>query len=118
MVVSLLWRRPGNIHGFILDEKSYRQSFNSNSNCARRFRCEGNNVAFMHVKSHYYRVRRVEPCHQLGGSSQALFLSITALDAMPKQQQQPQCSLFWPVTSYLSKLIWNPHLPPIKIINY
>ncbi len=66
MMVSLLWRRPGNIYGLILDGKSYRQGFNSSTNCARRFRCEGNYVAFMHVQSHYYRVRQVEPCHQLG----------------------------------------------------
>ncbi len=25
MVVSLLWRGPGNINGFVLDGKSYRQ---------------------------------------------------------------------------------------------
>ncbi len=25
MVVSPLWRGPGNIHGFVLDGKSYRQ---------------------------------------------------------------------------------------------
>ncbi len=38
----------------------------SNTNYGRRFRCEDNNVAFTHVKPHYYCVRQVEPCHQLG----------------------------------------------------
>ncbi len=38
----------------------------SNTNSDRRFRFEDNNVAFTHVKPHYYRVRQVEPCHQLG----------------------------------------------------
>ncbi len=56
----------------------------------RRFRCEDNNVAFMNVQPHYYRVRQVEPCHHLGWSSQALILSILALGAMPKHQQQQQ----------------------------
>ncbi len=39
---------------------------------------------------HLYRVRQVEPSHQLGLSSQALILSILALGGMPKQQQQQQ----------------------------
>ncbi len=56
----------------------------------RRFQCEDNNVAFTNVQPHYYRVRQVEPCHQVGWSSQALILSILALGAMPKQQQQQQ----------------------------
>ncbi len=55
---------------------------------ARRFRCQNNNVDLMRVQYHYYRVRQVEPCHQLGWSSQALILSIVALGAMPKQQHQ------------------------------
>ncbi len=42
----------------------------------RRFRGEDNNVDFMLVQTQYYRVRLVEPCHQLELSSQALFLSI------------------------------------------
>ncbi len=29
MVVSPLWRGPGNIHGFVLDGKSYRQGLAS-----------------------------------------------------------------------------------------
>ncbi len=61
----------------------------SNTNCARRLRCEDNNVAVTNVQPHYYRVRQVEPYHHLGWSSQALFLSLLALGAMPKQQQQP-----------------------------
>ncbi len=36
MVVSPLWRGPGNIYGFILDC--------SDTNDDRRFRCEDNNV--------------------------------------------------------------------------
>ncbi len=42
-------------------------------------------MSFTHVQP---RVRQVELCHQLGWSSQAFFLSIWALGAMPKQQQQ------------------------------
>ncbi len=61
-----------------------------NTNGDHRFRCEDNNVAFTHVQPHYYRVRSVEPCHHLGWFSQALILSILALGAMPKQQQQQQ----------------------------
>ncbi len=53
-----------------------------------RFRCEDNNFAFTNVQPHYFRVLQVEPCHHLGWSSQAQILSILALDAMPKQQQQ------------------------------
>ncbi len=53
-----------------------------------RFQYEDNNVAFTNVQPQYYRVRQVEPCHYLGWSSQALILSILALGAMPKQQQQ------------------------------
>ncbi len=37
-----------------------------NYHCVHRFRCEDSNTSFMHVQSHYYRVRQVEPCHQLG----------------------------------------------------
>ncbi len=39
------------------------------------------------MQPHFNRVRQVEPCHQLELSSQALFLSIYALGAMPIQQQ-------------------------------
>ncbi len=38
----------------------------SNTNCARRFQYEDNNISFMHVQPHYYRVRQVEPCHHSG----------------------------------------------------
>ncbi len=38
----------------------------SNTNCARRFRSEDNNVDLMGAQPHYYRVRQVEPCHQSG----------------------------------------------------
>ncbi len=65
-----------------------RIGYCSNAYCDRRFRCEDNNVAFTNVQPHYYRVRQVEPCHQLGWTSQALILSISALGAMPNQQQQ------------------------------
>ncbi len=67
-----------------------RIGYCSNANCARRFRCEDNNIALTQVQPHFYRERQVEPCHQLGRSSQALILSILALGAMPKQQQPPQ----------------------------
>ncbi len=39
------------------------------------FRCEDNNVAFTDVQPHLYRVRQVEPCHQVGWSIQAIFSS-------------------------------------------
>ncbi len=68
MVVSPLWRGPGNIHGFVLDGKSYRQGkgYCLNTNNDRRFRCEDNTVAFTNVQPHYYHVRQVEPCPHLG----------------------------------------------------
>ncbi len=69
MVVSPLWREPYNIHGFILPTMI---GYSSYTNCARRFRCEDNSVAFTNVQPHYYRVRQVEPCHQLARISQAL----------------------------------------------
>ncbi len=56
----------------------------SDTDCVHRFRCEDNNVDITHMQPHYYGVRQVEPCHQLGWSSQALFLSISTLGAMPK----------------------------------
>ncbi len=31
-----------------------------------RSRCEDNNVSFMRVQPHYYRVWQVVPCHRLG----------------------------------------------------
>ncbi len=80
------WLRPG---WKILPT---RIGYCSNTNGDRRFRYEDNNVAFTKVQPHYYRVRQVEPCHQLGWSSQALILSILALGAMPKQQQQQRMS--------------------------
>ncbi len=61
----------------------------SNTSCTRRFRWEDNNVDFTHMQPHYYRVRQVkEPCHRLGWSSQALFLNIKALGALPNRPQQ------------------------------
>ncbi len=90
MVVTPLYRGPGNAHSFVLDEKMLptRIGYCSNTNCNCRFRCEDNNIAFTNVQPHYYRVRQLEPCHHLGWSSQALILSILALGAMPKQQQR------------------------------
>ncbi len=41
-----------------------RIGFCSYTNCAHRFRCEDNNVAFTRVQPHYYRKLQVEPCHQ------------------------------------------------------
>ncbi len=49
MVVSPLWRGPGNIHGFVLDGKSYGQGWAT----AQKI----NNVDLMRVQPHYYRVR-------------------------------------------------------------
>ncbi len=43
-----------------------RIGYSSNTNYARRFQCDDNDVAFTHVQPHYYLVRHVEPCHQLG----------------------------------------------------
>ncbi len=57
MVVSPLWRGLGNISGWT------RIGYSSNTNYARRFRCEDISVYLMHVQPHYYRVRPVEPCH-------------------------------------------------------
>ncbi len=78
------WLRPG---WKILPT---RICYCSNTYCDCRFPCEDNNVAFTNVQHHSYRVRQMEPCHQLEWSSQALILSILALGAMPKQQQQQQ----------------------------
>ncbi len=49
MVVTPLWRGSGNTIGLI--------GYWPNANCARRFRCEDNNVDLK-------RVRQVEPCHR------------------------------------------------------
>ncbi len=60
----------------------------SNINWVRIFQCRNNNAGLIHVKLHYYRVGWVEPCHQLGWSSQALVLCTRALpSALPRQQQ-------------------------------
>ncbi len=61
MVVSPLWRGPGNIHGFILDEKSYRQG-----QATAQTPTDDNSVDFTHVQPLFYRMWQVEPCHQLG----------------------------------------------------
>ncbi len=45
--------------------------------------CEDKKIECMHVQPHCYRVRQMEPRHQLGRSSQALFLSDSALGALP-----------------------------------
>ncbi len=37
------------------------------------FCCEDNNVAFMHMRPHLYRVRQVESCHRLGEVVQISF---------------------------------------------
>ncbi len=58
----------------------------SNTNGDHRFRCEDNKVAFTNVQPHYYRVRQVDPCDQLGLSSQTLLLNIYSPGA--KQQQK------------------------------
>ncbi len=47
-------------------------------------------VSGVRIKTLLLRVWQVEPCHNLGWSSQALIVSILALGAMPKQQQQQQ----------------------------
>ncbi len=69
---------------------STKVGYCSNTNGGHRFRCDDISVAFTNMQPHFYRVRQVEPCHQLGWSSQALTLSILALSTMPKQQQQQQ----------------------------
>ncbi len=68
MVVGLLWRGPGNIHGFVLDGKSYRQGLTTAQTpiSVRRYRRDDNNVDLIRVQPHYYRVRQVEPCRRLG----------------------------------------------------
>ncbi len=68
VVVSPLWRSPNNIHGFILDGKSYRQiqATAQNTNYVHRFRYEDNNVDLIRVQLYYYRVRQVDPCHRFG----------------------------------------------------
>ncbi len=40
-----------------------RIGYCSNTNCARRFRCEDNSIVFTHVQPLHYHVRSVEPCH-------------------------------------------------------
>ncbi len=93
-----------------------RIGYYSNTKSSHSFRCEDNNVKFTNVQPHYYRVLQVEPCHQLGWSSQALILSTLALGAMPKQQQQRQhwrdaaglwALLNWNITTFSGLLaIW------------
>ncbi len=77
----------------------------SNTNSARRFRCEDNNVAFTHVQPHYYRVRRVEPCHPLGWSSQAHILSMYAYGAIPKKKQQQQQQPLFPLLLFKALIV-------------
>ncbi len=67
-----------------------RIGYCSNTNCDRRFRCEDDNVAFTHLRPHYYRVRQVEPCHQLDEVARR-----SSLGAMPKQQQQQHTLAFY-----------------------
>ncbi len=91
MVVSPLCSRTGQ-HPWLCPGWKIlptRIGYCSNTNDDRRFRCEDNNVAFTNVQPHFYRVRQVEPCYQLGWSSPALIFSISAVGVMP-QQQQPQ----------------------------
>ncbi len=66
MVVSPLWHGPGNVHGSILEGKSYRQgeATAQSTNYVRRF--WRFNVDLMHVQPHFYCVRQVEPYHRLG----------------------------------------------------
>ncbi len=45
------------------------------TNWARRFRCEDNGVELLRVQPNYFRVRQVEPRHQVGLSRQAFVLS-------------------------------------------
>ncbi len=86
MLVSLLWQHPWLHPGWkILPTRIHCCS---NTNCAHSLRCEDNNSVFSYVQPRYYRMRQVEPFHQLLRSSQALFLNISALGAMPKQQQE------------------------------
>ncbi len=60
-----------------------RLGYCSNTNCARHFRYEDNNVAFMPVQPHHYRVRQVEPCHQLGEVARRSSLAFTLLALCP-----------------------------------
>ncbi len=79
-----MWREPGNVHGFLL---SIRMGHCKNGNWARRFWCGDINIKFMRAQLHYYRVRQMEPCHQLGWISQTLFLSNWTLGAIRKQKK-------------------------------
>ncbi len=90
IAVNLLCREAGNIHGFVLNGESYQKgkATAQNTNYILRLWCEDNNIDLMRVQLHHYCVRQVEPCHLLGWSSQAIFLSNLVLGAMPKQQQQ------------------------------
>ncbi len=49
-----------------MENPAYKDMLLLKHHCARRFHWENNNVNFMHVQPHYYRVRQVEPCHHLG----------------------------------------------------
>ncbi len=54
MIVSALWRGPRNIHGFILDGKSYRQG---SATVQTPTATAVSAVDFTHVQPHYYYVR-------------------------------------------------------------
>ncbi len=85
MVVSPMWRgHPWLRSGWKI--LPTRIGYCSNTNGDYHFQFVGNNVAFTCMQPHNYR--EVGSCHQLGWSSQELILSILALGAMPKQQQQ------------------------------
>ncbi len=73
-IVQRPWLRPG---WRILPTKI---SYCLNANYARRFWCEDKTVNLTYVQPHYYRVRQVEPCDQLGWSRQVVFLSNWTLE--------------------------------------
>ncbi len=59
IVVSPLWRGPGNIRAFALDGQPYRQGWVTTqiSNSVHRFWCRDNNIDITHVQPHHNRVR-------------------------------------------------------------
>ncbi len=80
-----LWRVPGNIHGFVLDGKSYRQG---KATAQTPTVTAGSGVGMSTLLLRKCNLTTIAYCHWLGWSSQTLILSISAFGAIPKHQQQ------------------------------
>ncbi len=67
MIVSPLWRGPGNTHNFGFDGQSYRPGWDSAQTPTEpTVACVGiKTVDLLSVRHYHYRLRLVAPCQQL-----------------------------------------------------